>query len=163
MNDFSASLLKGKLVFGKYPTQDEVNTIIKEKFTHVINLCISDEITWELPLYNSSIIFYDYPFKDGTSQTPEQGWNSFENFINRVISFLDDDKNKIYIHCLGGHGRSATIAAIIYGRILNKTSDECLEAVYDAHQLRITMKDKWRKLGAPQRAKQKAIVKKYIL
>lgn len=163
MEDFSASLLKGRLVFGKYPTQGEVNAIIEENFTHVVNLCATSEIIWEAPLWDPSIIFCSYPFKDGASQTPEQGWNSFESFLNKIISWLKDRSNKVYIHCLGGHGRSATIAAIIYGRIRNKTSDESLEAVYNAHQKRIIMKDKWRKLGAPQRAKQKAIVKKYIL
>lgn len=160
MEKFSASLLNGMLVFGKYPTQKEANIIMKNNYNYIINLCPQSEVTWIPPEWNNVKII-NYPFADGNIQSPLYGWDSFDPFLNKIIGYIENDK-KVYIHCKGGHGRGATIAAIIYARITQCSSDEALQDIYNAHQNRIVMKPKWRKLGAPQRVKQINIVHKYV-
>jgi len=159
MDNFSASLLDGAIVFGKYPTQEEADLIVRSGFTHIVDLTCPEEITWTP--YVVPITYRKYPFEDGRSQKPRDGWDTFQPLVDELVALLRDG-NKLYIHCLGGHNRSAGLAAILYGLIERKTSEEAIAAVYQAHQARNEMKAKWRKLGAPQRAKQKQIIKKYL-
>lgn len=169
MEDFAADLLRGKLWFGKYPTPEEVDIVSSSGFTHIVNLCTPEEITWEPYVPPKYITTINYPFCDGTLQKPlgekedlPEQWKTFPDFIERLIEILKQPQTKIYVHCLGGHGRSPTIAAIVYGLILNKDSDTTIGDVREAHQRRKVMKDKWRRLGAPQRAKQKRIIKWFL-
>ena len=175
MEDFSASLLDGRLIFGKYPKQSEVGLLFAGGISHIVNLCTKEEIEgwssddrYSIPI-ESKICYLEYPFEDGRKQVPVEGWDSFPIFIATLIDILSADReNILYLHCKGGHGRSATISAIVYGKIMKISSKEAIDAVYQAHQKRKVMSDdpeksaKWRKLGAPQREKQKEIVKKYL-
>jgi len=160
MEDFSASILDGRIVFGKYPIQDEADIIIKNGYNIIVNLCTNDEITWEPVKWPKSTVIINYPIKDGNSQTPTEGWEGFLSFINNLLEILRE--HKLYVHCLGGHGRSATIASLLYGKTMKVSSIESINIIYNAHQKRKVMKDKWRKLGAPQRAKQKRIISNYL-
>lgn len=161
MENFSAILLNGHLSFGKYPTQNEADIISQNDYTHIINLCTDDEITWSPPSFNKNIKIIHYPFEDGNKQYPSNGWPSFEPFIKKIIKLLNNNNNKLYIHCKGGHGRSATITAILYARLTGCSSVIALDTVHKAHQNRLFIKHKWRLLGAPQRLKQKLIVNKF--
>lgn len=162
MNAFSASLLKGRLVFGKYPTPEEAQIVEDNQYTHVVNLTCPEEITWNPIIWSQEIKYITYPFRDGQAQIPVAGWDSFEPFLRKIIRILENRNNKIYILCFGGHGRSATISAILYGKIKNVDSEEAINRIYRAHQRRTEMKPKWRKLGSPQREKQKDIIRKYL-
>ena len=167
MDDFAAPLLNQRLWFGKYPTPEELDIIVAEGFTHIINLCTPEEVTWDpyqVP-QSSKIKVIFYPFEDGktqplseTSSRPLE-WTTFSPFIKRLQTILRTPTNKMYIHCKGGHGRSPTISAIVCGLMENKHSTTILKEVHAAHQSRKIMLDKWRKLGAPQRAKQKILVR----
>ncbi len=68
----------------------------------------------------------------------------------------------VYIHCRGGHGRSATLAGLTYGLYHAKKSSLVLKMVWEAHQARTEMKARWRKLGAPQRMLQKKQIIKIL-
>lgn len=67
-----------------------------------------------------------------------------------------------YIHCRGGHGRAAVIAALVYGYYYNVSADKALTAIHTAHGARLKMDAKWRRLGAPQTALQKEQVKRLL-
>ena len=169
LEEFASSLLDERIWFGKYPTPEEARTISRSGFTHIVNLCTPDENTWE-PYKISDHVIINYPFCDGTIQRPLEEteespnkWKTFYSFINGLVAILEQPlRTKIYIHCLGGHGRSPTIAAIVYGRILDMDSATAIKEVKEAHQKRKVMKDKWRKLGAPHRAKQKRLIKWFL-
>ena len=168
LEDFAGHLLDGRLWFGKYPTPEELETIKKNKFTHIVNLCTSEEITWTPYLPPSSLHYIAYPFEDGQKQRPqtENGdisqWTSFPPFIKSLVKILGMKQNKVYIHCKGGHGRSPTVCAIIYGLIKKVDALKAMKIIRAAHQERKVMDPKWRKLGAPQRAKQKKIVCNFL-
>lgn len=164
MNKFSALLLNGQLAFGKYPTIEEAETIIASGYTHIVNLCPKSEISWTAIVWPEKITVEYYPFLDGRCQRPEgtiAPWSTFQPFLSKLLTWLQQG-HRLYIHCLGGHGRSATIAAILYGRIMQCAPEKAISAVYTAHQQRTEMKPQWRKLGAPQRDKQKELVFNFI-
>ena len=162
MERFSAPLLGGRLVFSKYPTPEELDVILSNGFTHIVDLCTPDEMTWEPYVCPGSVTVIKYPFVDGKVQAPLQGWDSFLPFIRDLIEILSTESNKLLIHCKGGHGRSATIVGIIYGLVTKTDAETTIIAVHAAHQSRTEMLPKWRKLGAPQRNKQKDIIRKYL-
>ena len=164
LEDFAGKLLDGRLWFGKYPTDEEVTILEAEGFTHIINLCTHEEIIWIS--YVTHCLVINYPFEDGWSQKPRQEilggnfstWTGFLPFITTLIKLVDSVDTKVYIHCKGGHGRSPMFCAIICGVIEGLDATTVLELVHAAHQKRKVMKPKWRKLGAPQRTKQKKLV-----
>jgi protein-tyrosine phosphatase len=63
--------------------------------------------------------------------------------------------HRIYIHCRGGHGRSATVAACLYGYISQQSGPTVLSIIYQSHQTRRVMKPTFRRMGAPQTLVQK--------
>jgi protein-tyrosine phosphatase len=70
-------------------------------------------------------------------------------FIDELLELLYSDPGyKIYVHCYGGHGRSATIAGILYGKLLGLSHIEIIPMVRKAHQLRKTLRREWRFNGA---------------
>jgi alkylated DNA repair dioxygenase AlkB len=162
MERFSASLLDGRLVFSKYPTEDELTLVVSAGYNYIVNLCTSEEVTWTPYLAPVGVWVLNYHFEDGKKQTPQSGWGSFDSFIQSLVIILKTRKNKLFIHCRGGHARSALIAAIIYALVTKTSADEAIEAVHTAHQARTEMDDKWRRLGAPQREKQRQIIRNYL-
>ena len=164
---FTASLLDGRLLFSKYPTVEEQQSLLIDAgVTHIINLCTPAEVTWEEP-YNLEFFshnFVDYihcPFEDGNIQKAHDP-ELYKYLVYNTVELLQDPANKIVAHCRGGHNRSAGFAAIVYGLYKKVASAEAIKAVHEAHSKRTEMKDKWRKLGAPQRAKQKRIIKQWL-
>jgi len=157
MEEFSSSLLNGRLVFGKYPTTEELAIIEGSGYTHIVNLCPDEEITWDP--YVSVLPVINYPFYDGVKQYPAFGWETFPEIIDTIVALVKTKGNKVYVHCKGGHGRGALFCAIVYGKIKNIGGDAAIAAVHSAHQKRTVMKERWRKLGAPQRNKQKTIIR----
>lgn len=165
MNAFSSSLLEGRLWFGKYPTPEEVQCLEQSGMTHMVNLCTPDNVTWTP--YTTSLPVMTYPFYDGKLQYPlgesrdMTTWTTFDPFLTQLVTLLANPNTRLYVHCKGGHGRSAMVAALLVARHLDMDADTALSLVHAAHQERTEMKPRWRRLGAPQRARQKAIVHYY--
>lgn len=67
----------------------------------------------------------------------------------------------VYIHCRGGHGRSALVAACVLIRLHGMSSEEALEAVDAAHDTRLRMRRDMREIGAPQTRSQVAFVRTF--
>ena len=123
-------------MFGSYPTDDEFALLISEGYSTILDLCPSDEITWQ-PYDKTNINYLHYPIPD---RTPTVG--NIDLFRTQIITNLVDQVkagHKVYLHCRGGHGRSALVAAIVYGYFLQCSGEEALQAVKVAHQLRTEM------------------------
>lgn len=162
MNTFSSSLLNKRLRFGKYPTDEEVAKLVRHKYLIFIDLCPEEEITWD-PYNTDNIIRIHYPIKDRTANRAANigSAKDFDILIQRIKEYIENDQ-RVYIHCRGGHGRSALLSAILYGIITESDGQTSLDKIYEAHQRRTEMKDKMRKLGAPQTAAQKRKVINYL-
>lgn len=154
MNNFSAGLLDGAVRFGKYPTDDEVLLLRHNGYNIFLDLCPSNFTTW-IPYNKDGLYYNSLPIID---RTPNVGdLTIFRTYMTQLIAAVQQG-HKLYIHCRGGHGRSAMVAAIIYGKLTNNASQTCLLTVKEAHKLRTEMKPKYRKMGAPQTAVQKKFV-----
>ena len=70
--------------------------------------------------------------------------------------------NPIYIHCKGGHGRSGVIAGYLYGITNNLSHSKVLQELKNAHNRRIIVNTKCRKLGCPQTRSQKEQLKRLL-
>jgi len=130
------------IYFGKY-IDDEVLSDLKS-----INIDIIVDLTHQsdcmIP-YNTDIIIIKFPIIDMSICND----NKLMDFIEHLC-YLLKSKKKIYIHCKGGHGRSGCIASCLYGLYYNIKASEALFKIHQAHSNRLIMKDKWRKIGAPQ-------------
>ena len=153
MNDISSVLLDGLLRFGKYPTDEDVQLLKNNGYSIFIDLCERKDV--HTP-YNTEGLFYNnIPIKDCTADIGDRKY--YEELIEKVQAPMRNGY-KVYVHCMGGHGRSAMISAIIYGKLTGTTGQTALREVYQAHQRRGSMKSKYRKMGAPQTDSQKAFV-----
>ena len=155
MENFSSVLLEGLIRFGKYPSSDEYILLKSNGYKLFIDLCPNEEITWE-PYSKEGIEYINHPIKDRTPVNKDKE-EEFRTLIKYLFQKIRQNK-KIYIHCRGGHGRSAVVAAILFGRITGQTGEQCLKIIRDAHQNRLEMKPQWRKMGAPQTVAQKNFV-----
>ncbi len=157
LDDFTAAI-DDKLYFGKYPTQEEANLLLENDFEVYVDLTTADEVTWAPYKLAKGVIKMTCPLVD---RTPDAVDNTvFLNTIKEIIRYYRGDR-KIYIHCRGGHGRSAVVAAIVIAHLKNTSPSGALKLVKTAHSHRKIMEAKWRKMGAPQTKAQKDFVLNY--
>nr|QBK84581.1 MAG: dual specificity phosphatase [Pithovirus LCDPAC01] len=85
--------------------------------------------------------------------------------LNVIIQFILSLKGVVYIFCKGGHGRSGTVAAAVYGKQHHIRGKEVIEFVNRKwHNQRDLSKirPKIRKLGSPQTKVQKRQVTLFL-
>lgn len=157
LNTFSCSV--GEVCrFGKYPTEDEAIALSTAGYTLFVDLTTKAEITW--PPYkipeNVTRLSHPIPDRQPIGKTAQEKVQ-YEWVLSQILNERDSGR-RVYIHCRGGHGRSATMAAVAYSLGTGCDAQEALKAVKEAHKTRTVMSDKMRKLGAPQTASQKRFV-----
>lgn len=164
LNNYTASLLQGTLRFGSYPSSELVDALTTEYYTTFVDL--TDQ--HDAPLVIATGIDYPYIVPSSVAilkcPTPDRtpgDVNAIRLIVQQCVNILKAGE-KVYIHCRGGHGRSAVVAAII---LIELGSDAAvvLRGVRASHRRRLVMDDKWRKLGAPQTNKQKQFVKDWVV
>lgn len=148
MDQFSSVLAEGRIRFGKYPTDPEVALLKANQYLIFLDLCPPSEITWT-PYDRSGLYYNHLPMPDRSVRADD----AVRSFLHQLVEVLKQG-HRVYIHCRGGHGRSAAVAAVVYGLLTNQDGRVALEAVRRAHQVRGEMKPKYRKLGAPQTIEQ---------
>ena len=99
--------------------------------------------------YETDIHVVKFPIRDMSVSSDSNLCRLIEHLSKHIIH-----KQKIYIHCKGGHGRSGVGAACLYGYCYNKSGYDALMRVGEAHQNRRVMKSKWRRIGSPQTSSQ---------
>jgi hypothetical protein len=172
IEDFSASLLDGNLRFGKYPTQEEVILLVTNGYALFVDVTCEAEMLTPYILPNT-IKLLKLPIQDRSIPNNTAQVTELVKSITRTL----DIHEKVYIHCKGGHGRSALIACCVLGELRCRDttqrsstntitskdlSKQVLETCKLAHQNRRVMKPRWRKLGSPQTTTQCNFVVDYI-
>ena len=99
----------------------------------------------DLPTIDPNVKFYKLPIQD-CKTTDDNSLLEFAKLIVQILQF----KEKIYLHCWGGHGRAGTVYCLIlqlaYGMTANDALDYC-QRVHDCRQSYITV-------GSPQTLEQ---------
>lgn len=147
------------ILFGKYPCEETFKDLEKYEVTVLVNLTSQRETEeldpYELPSEDMQVIQFPIPDRRIVKDQEALG------LVKRLNKLMDKGK-VIYIHCLGGHGRSAVIAGLLYGYRYGKSPEKVLDRVWEAHQARKVLKPQMRKLGAPQNKIQKAQITRIL-
>lgn len=157
--DRTSYFIKDKALFGSFPTQEGVEELELEGVRYFVNLTHDHER--KIIPYKTKYNYISFPIVD---RRVPRDWRAFARFIIRIsdiIKSLKDDE-LIFIHCKGGHGRSGVVVACILCYMFNMSPTEALERTTNSHSKRSIMREKWRKLGAPQTKHQKNFVYKFF-
>lgn len=106
---FLSEVLPGELYFGGMPTAQQLSLLEKDNIRWIINV-MSEEEKQRYPYPKSfvekSMKLWEYPIFD--QNIPCQPL-SFLEWIYNIVHYWSSfpQRPKIYIHCRGGHGRSA--------------------------------------------------------
>jgi protein-tyrosine phosphatase len=170
LDDFSSKVSE-TIIFGKYPTQIECDLLLKTGVLLFIDLTTPEEMVnpknpeWKPYVLPDSgkVKYIRCPIEDRTPTARDD--DVFDNMISHISHACIAPKKPIplvYIHCRGGHGRSAMVAAIMLCIVENIDPRNALIRVKDAHQKRKIMEPRWRKMGAPQTRAQKTFVTTWV-
>lgn len=152
---------------GAYPSQQQADELVNDGYSVFVDLTLRGETNQEY-IIPAHIKYIDFPIVDRGVPISE---NSFFNLVQTIGKLSVLREEKVYVHCLGGHGRSGLlgVAFMIYLRYVimkwdNKpitslspniaASDACT-LITEAHKERKIMKEIWRKRGVPQTKKQR--------
>ena len=143
------SKVNDQIYFGKYPDEDILKALKELNIKLIVDLT---HFTDRLPNYSSieGIKRIEFPIVDMSIQEDDLTLQ-YVMFIKSL--FLNGD-NPIYIHCRGGHGRSGVITCLLYSILYDKTAEESLEAIKEAHDNRKQMSRRMRIIGSPQTREQ---------
>jgi ribA/ribD-fused uncharacterized protein len=129
-------VIPGKLLVGAYPGDrdpdkclSKIKSLIEEKNVAVfVSLQTQNELSKLIPyqkvaqsLTNRELKFYNFPIEDRSIASDQ----TVIECIGEILSILSEN-DVTYIHCLGGHGRTGTIVAILLGKMYGLSADEAL-------------------------------------
>lgn len=149
--------IKNKAMFGSYPTQEAVYELELEGVRHFIDLTHSNEN--KIKPYRTMYKYINYPILDRDVPNDIESYSVFIINVCTIIKKLRE-KELVYVHCRGGHGRSGIIVASILCFIFNMSPYDSLLYTTKCHSNRSVMRDKWRRIGSPQTYYQKKFVYK---
>jgi len=151
--------LKGKGLFGSYPTQESVDELEKNGVRYFFDLTCPGEK--RIKKYNTNYVYYNYPIVDHNVPT---NWQTFAQFILKIANTIKslEEKEMIYINCRGGHGRSGIVVACLLCYLKKIPASEAISLTTHYHNQRVDLKEKWRLLGSPQTRSQKRFVAKFF-
>lgn len=158
--DNCSYFIKDKAIFGSFPTQESVYELENEGVRYFVDLT-DNEKEKRITSYITKYTYINFPIKDNYIPTD---WIAFAVFILRITKIVRElrSKERLYIHCKGGHGRSGVVVASLLCTIFNLHPLEALEYTTKCHSNRSIMRDKWRKIGSPQTYLQKKFVQKFF-
>jgi hypothetical protein len=158
--DNSSFFIKNKALFGSYPSQESVNELEKNGVKYFVDLTEINEKNIHDP-YKTQYNYIHYPIKDNCIPT---NWTTFASLIIKLSKIIKNLKNddKLYINCRAGHSRSALVVACLLCYIFNLSPLESLEYTTMCHSMRKNLRNRWRKLSAPQSFIQKKFVYKFF-
>jgi protein-tyrosine phosphatase len=158
--DYCSYFIKDKAIFGSFPTQESVYELENEGVRYFVDLTDNDKEK-KITSYITNYTYINFPIKDNYIPTD---WIAFAMLILRITKIIRElrSKERIYIHCKGGHGRSGIVVACLLCNIFELSPLDSLEYTTKCHSNRSIMREKWRKIGSPQTYIQKRFVQKFF-
>ena len=147
--------IKDKALFGSYPTQEAVNSLEKIGVRYFVNLTRDTEK--KISPYKTQYTSIIFPIPDHRTPTNKIEFSRFIIKLSDIILSLKSDE-RLYLHCKGGHGRSGIVVSVILCYLFGLSPQQAMEYTSKYHSRRPIMRDKWRKVGAPQSWHQKNFV-----
>lgn len=152
--DKSNYFYKDICLYGSYPSQKDVEELENEGVKLFVNLTTLDENLYE---YKSRYDIIKFPIID--REIPSDNYK-FVLLLLFIENFVKSSSGKIFIHCKGGHGRSALVSASLLCKMLEIHPDEAIDIVTKSHQERKNLKEKWNNKIIPNSRNQRFYLKK---
>ena len=147
----SSFFIENKALFGSFPNKNNIIDLENNGVKYFVDLTCKNELGIER--YNEILcnnsIYIQYEITD---HNIPKNWKTFSKFIIYISNIITklNEKELIYIHCKGGHGRSCIVVSCILCYLHNISPRESINIINNCHNNRIDMRDKWRKIGFPQ-------------
>ena len=151
----SSYFVKDRALFGGYPRQEEVDELESVGVICFVNLTYDTErrIT---PYTSSKKIIY-FPIPDHGVPSDKVLFAGLISLLTDLIKGLEHGQ-RIYVHCKGGHGRSALVVACILHDMYRYNADQVIELSTIYHTQRPRLKSKWRNVVCPHHRFQRKYV-----
>jgi protein-tyrosine phosphatase len=149
-------------LFGGFPCQEWLEKLFETGVVAFIDLTAETEKTDKcLPVYRErlppSVAYISYPITDNSVPEDWQGFRAFIRSVRDLVVGLGE-KEKVYIHCKGGHGRSGMVVACLLCELTGMPPDTALRETTEAHAVRKNLRLKWKTLRCPQNYRQRKVV-----
>lgn len=141
------SIVDDNIYFGKYPDESILQTLSNLNITTILDLTHFFE---NLPSYKVPDNMKRIHF-----EIVDRGVEEDEKVKELINTLISTQSFPIYIHCKRGHGRSGTIASILYGKMNSKTADESIDYIKKCHEKRTVVSKRVRMLNTPMNETQK--------
>jgi hypothetical protein len=148
---FYSSLSKGYGYFGPYPNQLEANILVKSGISLFVDLTLPHEDTSSYRIDCRKISF----------PIPDRGTPPLSSAFYKLIALIKEHiryKQKVYIHCRGGHGRSGMVAACVLAYIIQIRPEEAIKQITTSHQQRPTLRQFWKDKPCPNSFHQRQFI-----
>jgi predicted NAD-dependent protein-ADP-ribosyltransferase YbiA (DUF1768 family) len=153
----SSYFIPNKALFGSMPDQNRAEILENLGVVYFIDLTSPKDV--RISHYITKYTKIKFPIQDRKIPRDLVSFSKFIYMVYQLIKSLKD-KEKIYIHCKGGHGRSGVAVACLLCLYLKIPPEYALDLTRYYHQQRKEMREKWRKIGSPQTFLQKDVVLK---
>ena len=148
------SIVDDNIYFGKYPDESILKTLSNLNVSTILDLTHFFE---NLPSYKVPDNMKRIHF-----EIVDRGVEEDEKVKELIDSLISTQSFPIYIHCKRGHGRSGTIASILYAKMNNKRADESIDYIKKCHEKRTVVSKRVRMLNTPMNDIQKEQIYRLI-
>lgn len=152
------AILHRQILFGKYICDATVPELRRAGADVIVDLTERDVERLTPYAVPDGMRYISFPVED----CHVRGDDAVLKLIDETLLPALRDGRTLYIHCLGGHGRSATVAGVLFGMFVGADAPMTLKLVHAAHQRRRVIKPEWRALGAPHASSQIAQIKRLL-
>lgn len=160
MLNFCSSFLYDQGYFGGYPTEENFKELVDNNFTYFIDLTtlrerqrLDYDYSMEIPKYKN-LFYINFSIIDNNIPFSQKLFLEFITFLTKIIR----TKNKIYIHCKGGHGRSSLIVASLLCHLYFYSPQKAFGLTKNFHEKRNNLKEKYKGISCPQLYSQRKFI-----
>lgn len=154
--NFCSDMYEGLGFFGGYPNEGEFEELLRANVTTFVDLTTAREKR-NLPFVYTvpeNRTYLSFPILD--NQVPKNR-KLFLDLVHNVAHRLQN-REKVYIHCRGGHGRSGILVASLLCYLHNMQPLQAIQRATLCHSRRPNLKEKWKDIRCPQMARQQTFV-----
>jgi hypothetical protein len=147
-----------QILFGGFPVDTQLAVLRDYSVRYIIDLTTPSEKKRLQPYHPKQydLVYVNFPIKDNSIPHDVETFNEFIVWLSHLLNSIDRDC--VYIHCKGGHGRSGLIVASILCFHYNKSPSESISETTHAHRVRQDITDKWRSRFCPSNPVQRQFI-----
>jgi protein-tyrosine phosphatase len=136
-------VLKDKLLVGCYPydtkeKKNYFNTLLRVGITDFISLQTEGELDRLEPYFpfnsdeNQYEKFYNFPIPDRKIVSDKETLL----YLKDIVDIITESESVVYLHCLGGHGRTGVLVSLILSYFFALQPEEALDYTQTLHDSR---------------------------